>query len=65
MNTQVLGSEAAMHDVSTELTKVGFTLVTVNPGANTMLMEYFVMNTTGSVWAKESFTTEIAGLGVH
>lgn len=61
LNTQVLGSEAAMHDVRSELTKVGFTLVTVNPEGNTMIMEYYVMNQAEGTWSKESFTTEMTG----
>lgn len=61
LNTKVGANEAAIHDVHSELTKVGFTLVTVNPEAGTMLMEYYVMDTADSSWSKESFTTEITG----
>ncbi len=53
--------EAALHNVQSELTRPGFTLVTVDPDANTMLMEYYVTSMTGSGWWKKSFTTTITG----
>jgi hypothetical protein len=53
--------EAAMHDVHAELSRPGFTLVTVDPDANTMLMEYYVTDTTGSGWSLEPFTTQMTG----
>lgn len=62
MDTQtVTTNEAAIHDVKRELTKTGFTLATVNPTANTMLLEYYVMDATDGSWSEESFTTQIAG----
>jgi hypothetical protein len=60
LNSEVLSNEPALENVHSELTKVGFTLVTVSPEANTMLMEYYVMNADSS-WSKESFTTQISG----
>jgi hypothetical protein len=60
-SADLTGNEAAIHDVRYELTKVGFTLATVNPTANTMLMEYHVMDVNDSGWSKENFTTLIAG----
>lgn len=53
--------EAALHDVQAELNKPGFTLVTVDPDANTMTMEYYVTSMTGNGWSKESFTTTMTG----
>ena len=53
--------EAALHDVHAELYRPGFTLVTVDPDANTMLMEYYVTDTNGSGWSQEPFTTQMAG----
>ena len=53
--------EWALRDVHAELYKPGFTLVTVDPDANTMLMEYYVTDTNGSGWSQEPFTTLMAG----
>jgi hypothetical protein len=53
--------ESALHDVQYEMNKIGFTLVTVDPAANTMLLEYYVMEPNSSSWSKESFTTLING----
>jgi hypothetical protein len=53
--------EAALHGVQCELNKPGFTLVTVDPDANTMLMEYYVASTSGSGWSKKPFTTRMVG----
>ena len=53
--------EAAMHNVQTELFRPGFTLVTVDPDANTMLLEYYVTSTSGSGWSKKPFTTRMVG----
>jgi hypothetical protein len=57
--------EAALHDVQYELSKPGFTLVTVDPDANTMLLEYYVMDMNTSVWSMESFKTLITGSSPH
>jgi hypothetical protein len=62
MDTEtVTVNEAAIHDVKRELTRLGFTLATVKPTENVMLLEYYVMDVTDGSWSKESFTTEIAG----
>jgi len=53
--------EAALHDVQYELNRLGFTLVTVDPDANTMLLEYYVMGPGSSSWSVESFKTLITG----
>ena len=53
--------EAALHNVQSELTRPGFTLVTVDPEANTMLMEYYVTSMTGLGWSKKNFTTTMTG----
>jgi hypothetical protein len=53
--------EAALHDVQAEQHKLGFTLVTVDPRANTLLLEYYVTSVDGADWSKEGFTTTIAG----
>lgn len=53
--------EPALHNVHAEQHKLGFTLVTVDPRANTMLLEYYVTSVNGSDWSKENFTTKITG----
>ncbi len=66
MDTEdVTTNEAAIHDVHRELTKVGFTLATVNPAANAMLLEYYVMDMADFSWSKMGFTTQIAGASPH
>ncbi|MCX6149555.1 MAG: metallophosphoesterase [Ignavibacteriales bacterium] len=60
-SVDITGNEAAIHDVRYELTKVGFTLATVNPTNNTMLLEYYVMDINDFTWSKESFTNQITG----
>ena len=60
-SSDVTTNEAAIHDVKRELSKLGFTLVTVNPTTSTMLMEYYVIDKNGSGWSKESFVTQING----
>jgi hypothetical protein len=53
--------ESALHNVQSELNRPGFTLVTVDPDANTMLMEYYVTSMKGCGWSKEGFTTTMTG----
>jgi hypothetical protein len=53
--------EAALHNAQFELSRPGFTLVTVDPDANTMVMEYYVTSMTGVGWSKKGFTTTIHG----
>jgi hypothetical protein len=60
-SADVTANEAAIHDVNREISKLGFILATVNPGANTMLLEYYVMDRIDFSWSKESFTTQITG----
>jgi Calcineurin-like phosphoesterase len=60
-DTDVTTNEPTLHGVRRELTKFGFTQVTVNPDANTMTMQYHVLNTNNSTWSQESFSTQIAG----
>jgi hypothetical protein len=60
-SANLTGNEAAIHDVRHELTKVGFTLATIHPAANTMLLEYHVMDVNDFSWSKENFTTQIIG----
>lgn len=60
LNSDVLGSEPAIENVHSELTRTGFTLATVDPVSNTLRLEYYVMNADSS-WSKESFITEIHG----
>ena len=53
--------EPALKDTHYELEKPGFTLVTVNPNTNKMLLEYYVMDRADYTWTREIFTTEISG----
>ena len=57
--------EGAFHLLNYEDNMPGFTLVTVDPDANTMLLEYYVMDMSDSSWSKESWTTLIAGPTAH
>ena len=60
-DTDVTTNEPSLHGVRRELTKFGFTQVTVDPDANTMTMRYYILNTNNSTWSQESFSTQIAG----
>ncbi len=53
--------ESALRDVQYEMNRMGFTLVTVDPAANTMLLEYYVMEPNSTSWSKESFSTLVNG----